>query len=83
MTNLTIGRGFLGIVAASLVTPAIAQQEEPVFMEEIVVTSTKRETTLQAVPVAVSVVHMTSMLNRLNKARGRYSGVASKAVMWS
>jgi outer membrane receptor protein involved in Fe transport len=56
MTNLTIGRGVLGIVAASLVTPAIAQQEEPVFMEEIVVTSTKRQTTLQAVPVAVSVV---------------------------
>jgi outer membrane receptor protein involved in Fe transport len=56
MTNLTIGGGFLGIVAASLVAPAIAQQEEPVFMEEIVVTSTKRETTLQAVPVAVSVI---------------------------
>jgi outer membrane receptor protein involved in Fe transport len=42
-------------VAACLVTPVVAQ-DEPAHLEEIVVTSTKRQTTLQETPVAVSVV---------------------------
>ncbi|MBT8101636.1 MAG: TonB-dependent receptor [Gammaproteobacteria bacterium] len=56
MTHSTKYRGFLGLIAATLVTPAVAQQEEPTFLEEIVVTSTKRQSTLQEIPVAVSVV---------------------------
>ena len=56
MINSTRFRGILGFVAATLVTPAVAQQEAPTFLEEIVVTSTKRESTLQEIPVAVSVI---------------------------
>lgn len=56
MINSTRFRGILGFVAATLVTPAVAQQEAPTFLEEIVVTSTKRESTLQEISVAVSVV---------------------------
>ncbi len=55
MSSFKIGRGALGLAAALLVTPAIAQQA-PVMLEEIVVTSSKRESTLQETPVAVSVV---------------------------
>ncbi|MGB5492334.1 MAG: TonB-dependent receptor, partial [Woeseiaceae bacterium] len=55
MSRLTQYRGILGIVAATLVTPVVAQNE-PSFLEEIVVTSTKRQQTLQEVPLAVSVV---------------------------
>ena len=56
MINSTRCRGILGFVAATLVTPVVAQQEEPSYLEEIVVTSTKRQSTLQEIPVAVSVV---------------------------
>ena len=56
MTNSTRCRGILGLVAATLVTPVVAQQQETTFLEEIVVTSTKRQSTLQEIPVAVSVV---------------------------
>jgi iron complex outermembrane receptor protein len=56
MTNSNRCRGILGLVAATLVTPVVAQVEEPTFIEEIVVTSTKRQSTLQEIPVAVSVV---------------------------
>ncbi len=56
MTNSIRCRGILGLVAATLVTPVVAQQEETTFLEEIVVTSTKRQSTLQEIPVAVSVV---------------------------
>ena len=56
MINSTRCRGVLGLVAATLVTPVVAQQEETAFLEEIVVTSTKRQSTLQEIPVAVSVV---------------------------
>jgi len=55
MSRLTQYRGILGIVAATLVTPVIAQDDVG-FLEEIVVTSTKRQSTLQEIPVAVSVV---------------------------
>ncbi len=49
-------RGLLGVVAATLVAPAIAQEAGISFIEEIVVTSTKQSKTLQEVPLAVSVV---------------------------
>ena len=55
MANSTRCRGILGLVAATLVTPVVAQ-DETAFIEEIVVTSTKRQSTLQEIPVAVSVV---------------------------
>ncbi|MGI9235355.1 MAG: TonB-dependent receptor [Woeseiaceae bacterium] len=47
--------GIFGFVAATLVTPVLAQDEIS-FIEEIVVTSTKRQSTLQEIPVAVSVI---------------------------
>ena len=55
MTHSTICRGILGLVAATLVTPVVAQDDVG-MLEEIVVTSTKRQSTLQEIPVAVSVV---------------------------
>ena len=55
MSTTSCRRGLLGIIAATLVTPAIAQ-EGISFIEEIVVTSTKQSSTLQEVPLAVSVV---------------------------
>ena len=45
------------VLATSLAVPAVAQDDDvPQFIEEIVVLATKREQTLQEVPVAVSVV---------------------------
>ena len=45
------------VLATSLAMPVVAQDEDvPQFIEEIVVLATKREQTLQEVPVAVSVV---------------------------
>jgi outer membrane receptor protein involved in Fe transport len=55
MINSTLCRVTLGLVAAMLATPVIAQDDVS-FIEEIVVTSTKRQSTLQEIPVAVSVV---------------------------
>ena len=55
MTNSTICRGILGLVAATFMTPVVAQ-DDVTLLDEITVTSTKRASTLQAVPVAVSVV---------------------------
>ena len=55
MSRLTQYRGILGLVAVALVTPVIAQDDVQI-LEEIVVTSTKRQQTLQELPVAVSVV---------------------------
>jgi iron complex outermembrane receptor protein len=46
----------LGIVVTGLALPAIAQDEGISFVEEIVVTASKRQTTLQETPIAVSVV---------------------------
>ena len=46
----------LGILAATLITPDVAQDNEATMLDEIVVTSTKRQSTLQEIPVAVSVV---------------------------
>lgn len=57
MTIKTISRGVLAFVATSLALPVFAQQQSDVaIFEEILVTATKREQTLQEVPVAVSVV---------------------------
>ena len=50
-----LSRALLGLVAATIALPVFAQ-EEPTFIEEIVVTSTKRQSTLQEIPVAVSVI---------------------------
>jgi len=55
MSILTRSGAILGVVAATLATPVIAQDEVG-FLEEIVVTSTKRQSTLQEIPVAVSVI---------------------------
>lgn len=55
MSTSRYHRGLLGIIAATVVTPVVAQ-EGISFIEEIVVTSTKSERTLQEVPLAVSVV---------------------------
>ncbi len=56
MDNSTISRAMLGIVAAALVSPVVAQNEPTSFLEEITVTASKRQTTLQDTPIAVSVV---------------------------
>ena len=44
------------VLATSVAAPAVAQDDVPEFIEEIVVLATKREQTLQEVPVAVSVI---------------------------
>jgi outer membrane receptor protein involved in Fe transport len=46
----------LSAVALAAATPPALAQDEPMIIEEIIVTATKREQTLQEVPVAVSVV---------------------------
>ena len=56
MTHSNVCRGMLGILAATLITPVLAQDNELTMIDEIVVTSTKRQSTLQEIPVAVSVV---------------------------
>ena len=57
MANLTIRRSVFGLVVAALAAPVFAQQQsDSTFLEEIVVTSSKRETTLQEIPIAVSVL---------------------------
>ncbi len=61
MTKLTVSRGMLGIIAATLVTPVAAQDEPSGFLEEITVTASKRQTTLQDTPIAVSVVSTTNL----------------------
>ncbi len=55
MTNKTILRGALALIATSVVLPVFAQEDVAIF-EEIMVTATKREQTLQQVPVAVAVI---------------------------
>jgi len=56
MGNLTTCRGLFGLVVAALAAPVLAQQDDATFLEEIVVTSSKRESTLQEIPIAVSVI---------------------------
>ncbi|MCH9005951.1 MAG: TonB-dependent receptor, partial [Proteobacteria bacterium] len=56
MANSTIFRGALCVVAATLVTPVVAQDDSASFIEEIIVTASKRPQTLQEIPVAVSVI---------------------------
>ena len=55
MNKSTILRGVFAVIAISLAVPVFAQEGGAIF-EEITVTATKREQTLQQVPVAVSVV---------------------------
>jgi len=55
MTNKTILRGALALIATSVALPIFAQEDVAIF-EEILVTATKRVQTLQEVPVAVSVI---------------------------
>jgi len=55
MTNKTILRGALALIATSVVLPVLAQEDVAIF-EEVVVFATKRAQTLQEVPIAVSVV---------------------------
>ncbi len=55
MSKLTQYRGIFGFLTVMLVTPVVAQDDVS-FIEEIVVTSTKRQSTLQEIPVAVSVL---------------------------
>ena len=62
MANLTIRRSVFGLVAAALAAPVFAQQQsESAFIEEIVVTSSKRESTLQEIPIAVSVIQASDL----------------------
>ncbi len=57
MTSKTINRGALVLLATVVAMPVFAQEQSDVaIFEEILVTATKREQTLQEVPVAVSVV---------------------------
>ena len=57
MTIKTISRGVLALIATSVAMPVFSQEQSDVaIFEEILVTATKREQTLQEVPVAVSVV---------------------------
>jgi outer membrane receptor protein involved in Fe transport len=57
MTIKTIARGSFALIATSVAMPVFAQEQSDVaIFEEILVTATKREQTLQEVPVAVSVV---------------------------
>ena len=60
----TLSRGLFGLVAVTIALPVFAQ-EDATFIEEIVVTSTKRQSTLQEIPVAVSVVQA----DELNKSQ--------------
>jgi len=57
MTIKTISRGVFAMIATCVAMPVLAQEQSDVaIFEEILVTATKREQTLQEVPVAVSVV---------------------------
>ncbi len=57
MHRKSILTGLSTALAVTLAVPAVAQDDQiPEFIEEIVVLATKREQTLQEVPVAVSVV---------------------------
>ena len=56
MFTTFVRRAGLGIVATAFALPAIAQDEDVPFVEEIVVTASKRQTTLQETPIAVSVL---------------------------
>ena len=61
MTKSDLYRGILGIIAATLAVPVVAQDGGMSFIEEIVVTSSKRQTTLQDTPIAVSVISATDL----------------------
>jgi iron complex outermembrane receptor protein len=61
MAKSNISRGMLGIIAATLVTPVAAQDEPISFLDEITVTASKRQATLQDTPIAVSVVSATDL----------------------
>ncbi len=56
MNTKLVAKCLLTLVAAGLAAPSLAQVEGTVNIEEITVTAAKRESTLQEIPVAVSVV---------------------------
>lgn len=61
MAKPNLYRGILGIIAATLAVPVVAQNEGISLLDEIVVTSSKRQTTLQDTPIAVSVISATDL----------------------
>ncbi len=63
MFRRSLSAGVMVALGAVVAAPVAAQtaDEEPVFIEEIITTATKREQTLQETPVAVSVVSAESM----------------------
>ena len=56
MSKSTVLRGIFAVLAISVAAPVVAQESDTAIFEEILVTATKREQTLQEIPVAVSVV---------------------------
>jgi len=54
---------FPGILSIAFISPVFAQSSDTI--EEVVVMATKREQTLQEVPIAVSVVNARTMLRRI------------------
>jgi outer membrane receptor protein involved in Fe transport len=61
MFTAFVRRVGLGIIAIGLALPAIAQDQGVTILEEIVVTASKRQSTLQETPIAVSVVSATDL----------------------
>ena len=63
MTKTPLSAGALASLAMIVAVPVAAQTgpEEPVFIEEIITTATKREQTLQETPVAVTVIGAEAM----------------------
>ena len=61
MFTAFVRRVGLGIIAIGLALPAIAQDQRVTILEEIVVTASKRQSTLQETPIAVSVVSATDL----------------------
>ncbi len=64
MKHTLIRAAVVGALACAVAAPVGAQSnndDEPIFIEEIITTATKREQTLQSTPVAVSVVGAETM----------------------
>ncbi len=56
MTNSTLNRGAFAIITVFFAIPTLAQDATVPLIEQITVTASKSESTLQEIPVAVSVV---------------------------
>ncbi len=56
MIHRVLGRSALCFASLAVAAPVMAQDLDPEFVDEIVITASKRATTLQETPVAVSVV---------------------------